>query len=99
VELNLIMKNKQNNINKNPYPNITKLGIKIYNEPYPHCKFDEIHTVLKRNKLNCKLFSKYYGSQTCIVVDGKGCPYPWDIDPIIERLLTGKIVGSQKYWD
>jgi len=25
--------------------------------------------------------------------------YPWDVEPVLERMMSGKLTGTQLYWD
>jgi hypothetical protein len=78
----------------NHYPCIKKLGVKIYNDPYPHVKWTELH--LKLEELDIvKKFNEFYGCQTCC----EGGPYAHDVEAVLERIKTGKLTGTQLFWD
>ena len=84
------------------YTNISKLKIPIYLEPYCHIKSKELDEILKKNKINRKKFSEYFGCQTALLLDdGQIGYYPCDVEPILERLINRKVTGNQKseLWD
>ena len=84
------------------YPNINKLGLKIYSKPYPHVKSKELNAALISNQLDTKLFNKYFGINACLLLeDGQSGLYPIDVEPALERLINGNITGNQRpeLWD
>lgn len=85
---------------KNPYPRISELKIKIYNEPVDHVIGEDIDAALLRVNLSTKQFDDYFGVQTCLLRDdGKRGLYSWDVESVLERMLSGKLTGTQKDWD
>jgi len=82
---------------KNPYPAITALGVKIYDEPIAHVFPEDIKVVLTKKQQ--KLFNTYFGSQTCPLIGDKQALYPWDCESVIVRMTSGKLQGSQLFWD
>jgi hypothetical protein len=81
------------------YPNLIKLGVEIHNEPYPHIYWDDLDAALKKNNLDKEKFSKYFGAQTMILINGKACPYPHDVEAVLERMKSGKLTGTQFLFD
>jgi hypothetical protein len=50
---------------------------------------------LKNSGIDRDKFSEYFGMQTC----HEGGLYPWDVEPVLERMMSGKLTGTQLYWD
>ena len=86
--------------------------IKAKKEPYPMCKkFDlpvtdyegtDVVTPKDLNNLEkrmgadwSKRFGTYFGIQTC----SAGGYFASDVESVLLRIFTGKLTGSQKYWD
>ncbi len=44
-------------------------------------------------------FGRYFGVQTCPIINGKMAGYPWDIEAVLVRMASGKKTGSQLHWD
>ena len=83
------------------YPNCDKLNIPILtqNGKTYFVKRKDLDAGLKKANLDAEKFSKLFGSQTCPVIDSKPCLYPWDVEAVLERMISGKLTGSQKDWD
>jgi hypothetical protein len=45
--------------------------------------------------LDVEKYSELYGIQTQYV-DG---PYPWDVEAVLERMMSGRLVGTQLLMD
>jgi len=84
---------------KGRYPFIYKLGIPIYFEgECPYVLGKDIKKVL--NKEQMKEFSDYFGAQTGICTkDGKCGIYLGDADDCICRVISGKLTGTQLFFD
>ncbi len=82
---------------KSEYPRIAELGLTIYNLPVAHIKPIELKKKLTKKEYS--EFNKLFGSQTCPIVNGKCGLFPWDTEAVLERIISGKLTGSQKYWD
>jgi hypothetical protein len=85
---------------KKAYPHISNLGIPVYFEPINHVLSDDIHRVL--GKKNGKIFSKFFGAQTCLRRDdGKTGLYIWDVEAVLVRMVEKKLTGTQHpaLWD
>jgi hypothetical protein len=88
------MKSKQQEL-FDLYPRINQLGVRIYKTPVAHVRSKELHAKLKRAGLDGDRFSDLFGVQTCYE---KG-PYPWDVEAVLERMMSGKLTGTQLLWD
>jgi hypothetical protein len=77
------------------YNRIDQLGIVITENQIEHIEFDVLDKALKNSGIDRDKFSEYFGMQTC----HEGGLYPWDVEPVLERLMSGKLTGTQLYWD
>jgi hypothetical protein len=82
-----------------PYKTLKKLGIEVkYDEVHKmdYIDSDELDDILfdKGDEYTDK-FNKTFGIQTM----GIHGPYPSDVEAVLCRLETGKLTGSQKFWD
>lgn len=80
------------------YPEIYKLGVQVDIEELgpPFVPRDDLHDALKaKSDAYDKKFSELFGVQTCHM---RG-PYPWDVEAVLVRMNTGKLVGTQLLWD
>lgn len=77
------------------YNRIDQLGIVITESPIDHIEFDVLDKALKNSGIDADKFNEYFGMQTCYE---KGL-YPWDVEPVLERMMSGKLTGTQLYWD
>lgn len=83
---------------KASYPQIHKLGLKIYNEPISHVLSEDLDKVLSKN--DRKKFSDYFGVQTCLLLDnGAQGLYVWDVEAVLERMFSARRTGTQLIWD
>jgi hypothetical protein len=87
------MKNK---INKPKYPNLEKLGVKVIDGCVNP---KELNKSLKKNKMSIKVFDRYFGIQTCPIVDNVLMLYAWDCEDVLTRILENRLIGSQLFWD
>ena len=81
-----------------PYPRCKALGLKVcYLEdgwPFvPHVYIEKLHTD-KGAKFSAK-FNELYGMQTA-AAEGL---YPYDVESVLERMESGRLTGSQAFWD
>lgn len=74
------------------YKRIQQFKIKVYDKGN-YVKWEDIRKAL--NKPQLKLFGKYFGIQTC---DSRG-PFPWDVEAVLERIVSKKLTGTQLDWD
>jgi len=84
---------------KNFYPRLKEIGVKVYLEPIAHVKTVELNEGLNRTGLSIDKFNQFFGCQTCPVVDGVGETYPWDVESVLERMMSGRLSGTQLFWD
>jgi hypothetical protein len=82
---------------KTTYPRIKQLGIKITTRKgFAYITWDELNRGLEEaNSISKARFDKLFGVQTCSVYG----PYPWDVEAVLEKMLSGKVTGSQLIWD
>ena len=78
-------------------PNLYKLKIPIYCDAgeIPYVKWRELNVALKKNKLSKKKFGQIFGCQT---MSGNG-PYYYDVEAVLERMINGKLTGTQLFLD
>lgn len=77
------------------YPRLGQLGIPVSYEPVACVKHEDLQAGLTRSKLDRKKFSELFGVQTCPI----GGFYPWDVEAVLERMLSGRKTGTQLWWD
>ena len=82
---------------KPEYPNLEKLKVPIFNVPVEHILLKTLMKALTKNER--EKFHKYFGAQTCPLVDAGTAIYPWDAEAVLERMFSGKLTGSQLIWD
>jgi len=78
------------------YPRICELGLEIKDigQGYKCVKWEELHKALRKRKI-AKLYGQYYGMQTAHEYG----PYVHDVEAVLERIFSGNLTGTQKYWD
>ena len=84
------------NINSSEYPRIKQLGLTIVTKNHysiPGINWEELARKLGKKK--SKIFSDLYGCKTC----GENGPYIHDVEAVLERMFSGKLIGSQLFWD
>lgn len=82
----------------NTYPRLKQLGIKITKNKSkgpPGVNWKDLNSGLKKAKLDVEKYCKLFGAQTA---GGNGC-YPWDVEAVLERMMSGRLKGSQAVWD
>lgn len=77
------------------YPRLAQLGIPIQEHPVSHIRRQDLQRGLEKHGLDRELFGELFGIQTM----AEGGPYPWDVESVLERMLSGKRKGSQLLWD
>ena len=80
------------------YKRIEELGIVVTHteDEYPDgVKRSEIIKALNKNKMDMDLYFKLFGCQT---MSGNGA-YPHDVEAVLERMMSGELTGTQKFWD
>jgi hypothetical protein len=78
---------------KKHYPRIVQFNIEIQLDPMEYVKWTDIKKAL--NKKQHKQFNSLFGIQTCYI-DGA---YPWDVEAVLERMVSGELTGTQLEWD
>ena len=77
------------------YPRVKELGLRVYKRPCAHIKWEHLDAKVKEAGLDREKFGDLFGIQTCYA---RG-PYPWDVEAVLERMMSGQLTGTQKYWD
>lgn len=80
------------------YPRIDQLGIKInttYEGVPPGILESDLTVALNKHGLNREKFGELFGVQT-MASNGM---YPWDVEAVLERMISGTLTGTQYYWD
>ena len=77
------------------YKRIDQIGCVVTESPIQHIKFDALDEAISRAGLDREKFSEYFGVQTCYQ-DGF---YPWDVEDVLERMMSGKLTGTQLIMD
>ena len=80
---------------KEEYPRLKQLGIKVYEERPSYVKWSEVDEALDKHSIDLGAFSIYYGIQS----QGPNGPYPDDVEACLERMLSGRLTGTQLLWD
>lgn len=94
--MEIIKKYMKTKTKKSEYPQIEKLGLTIITKcknSIPGVSFSEIKEKLGDKKY--KIFSELYGCQTC----GANGAYAYDIEAVLERMASGKLTGTQAFFD
>ena len=82
------------------YPHIHKLGVIVWDlgscYTLESVNLDKELTRVDEAMPGFKdTFHKYMGIQTRTIYG----PYPWDVEAVLERIASGKLVGTQSLWD
>ena len=86
--------NLKHNKPKTEYRRIAAIGLTVHEEPSAHVKREELHKVLRKMG-KVREFGKLYGVQT----QSEFGLYPWDVEAVLERMASGKLTGTQRFWD
>lgn len=86
------------------YPRIKQIGLKVHTKPCTHVRSVELDAALSKAGLKREQFSQLFGDgQTCPAIACKGgyipAMYPYDVEAVLERMLSGKLTGTQLFWD
>jgi hypothetical protein len=81
------------------YKRLDELGIPVYWDAVPHVKVKEVTAALAKNDMSEQEFNEMFGVQTCPIVGGDAALYPWDTEAVIERMISGRLTGTQRHWD
>lgn len=77
------------------YPRCEQIGATIIQEPVPHIKRENLRECLINDGIDLKQYAEHYGVQTQYI-EG---PYPWDVEAVLERIMSGKLTGTQLFMD
>ena len=78
------------------YPRIEQLGLTIITKnPQSIPGIDGKELARKLGKKKTKIFSDLFGAQTC----GENGMYVYDVEAVLERMYSGKLTGTQLFWD
>ena len=80
------------------YPRLEELGIEIVEtdkDSYPGVNWVQLQLALANAGLSIEEFGELYGVQTA----GPNGMYPWDVEAVLERMISGKLTGTQRDWD
>ena len=80
---------------KPKFPRCEEIGVVIFKEPIPHISRSNLQECLERAGLNQEKYGELYGIQTQYVSG----PYPWDVEAVLERMMSGKLTGTQLLMD
>lgn len=76
------------------YPRLKKLGVPIHDvEGYLVVSWVSLDAALSDKDRQC--FGELFGVQTCVEA---GC-FAYDAEAVLERMASGKLVGTQLDWD
>jgi len=77
------------------YPRILELGLEVKTDhALDYVKWYDLKKALRKHKIT-KKFGEYFGIQTCF----EHGPYAHDVEAVLERIFSGKLIGTQKDWD
>lgn len=80
------------------YPRLEELGVEVIYDRRkgpPGVNWIHLQLALAEAGLSIEDFSRIYGIQTA---GGNGM-YPWDVEAVLEKMMSGKLQGSQLVWD
>jgi hypothetical protein len=80
---------------KSEYPRCEQIGVVIFQEPIPHISRSDLQKCLDKAGLDQDKYGELYGIQTQYVSG----PYPWDVEAVLERMMSGKLTGTQLLMD
>jgi hypothetical protein len=77
------------------YPRCEQIGATIFLEPVPHIPRSKLLKCLEDAGIDIDKYSELYGIQTQCTYS----PYPWDVEAVLERMMSGKLTGTQLIMD
>jgi hypothetical protein len=84
---------------KSEYPRLEELGVVVHrrDDVPSHVLWSDVRVAVtgKWGEAGLAKFGKLFGVQTCLA-EG---PYPWDVEAVLERMSSGRLTGTQAYWD
>jgi hypothetical protein len=80
---------------KKLYPRCYQIGVSVIESPIHHVNRDELNKCLVKANLNPDTYVELFGVQTQILQG----PYAWDVEAVLERMMSGKLTGTQLFMD
>jgi hypothetical protein len=80
---------------KKLYPRCHQIGVSVVESPIHHVDRNELNECLVKANLNFDTYAELYGVQTQILQG----PYAWDVEAVLERMMSGKLTGTQLLMD
>ena len=80
---------------KKLYPRCYQIGVSVVESPIHHVDRNELNECLVKAGLNSDTYAELYGVQTQILQG----PYAWDVEAVLERMMSGKLTGTQLLMD
>ena len=77
------------------FPRCEQIGTTIILEPIAHIPRSNLRECLNKAGINEDTYAELYGIQTQCVHG----PYPWDVEAVLERMMSGKLIGTQLLMD
>jgi len=79
------------------YPRLKQLGVPLVRSNGMPDGVDNqaLNNALEKAGLSVAKFGDLFGCQTC----GPNGMYPWDVEAVLERMMSGKKTGTQLHWD
>jgi len=77
------------------FPRLKQIGCEVRKNPIAHVTWTELDEKLADANIDRKRFGEMFGIQTMFA----GGPYAWDVEAVLERMFSGHLTGSQRYWD
>lgn len=89
-----------NGANMSPYKRCTQLGIPVHSDGHVAYVWpDDIEAALAEHGMDYERFNERFGVQTCPLIDGRQALYPWDVEAVLEYMISGRRTGTQLCWD
>jgi hypothetical protein len=89
-------------MSKSEYPRCNELKIPVHHRDeeakVAHVFAEDVKKALK-TRANYAKFNKLFGCQTCPIIGDQYALYPWDVEAVLERMLSGRLTGTQRLWD
>lgn len=84
------------------YPNLRRLGIEII-QSRGAVLAEDVYSALDRaygkDSGAREKFDEWFGVQTCPHLKEGAALYAWDVEAVLERMASGKLIGTQLFWD
>jgi len=79
------------------YPRLKQLEIPVHetSHGYKYVKWEDINRQIKEAGLDGQRFGDLFGCQTQIMEGA----YPYDVEAVLERMMSGKLTGTQAVMD